>query len=147
LDLYEIAQVVVKVVFIAATVFVAVIVCVRVWRSDLDLRQLFSPSRMVQRAVDSHVNWIPTRETDGVYQDGKVVGRVLQAVLDPKNDRMQFEEIYNSSNLDQAREFEYQKWCLKLRGFLSIVQLNTSTPEKGQIIEKAVCEVIGVRTL
>ena len=74
--MYEVAQYTVKIIIIAATLLVAVIVSLRVWRAELDLRELLSPGRMLKRSVDASIDWLPKRELDAIYQTGKIVARV-----------------------------------------------------------------------
>ena len=143
--MYDVVQILAKTVLIAATILVAAIICIRVWRSDLDIRQLLSPARMVQRAVNAQIDWLPKRELDALYQDGHAVGRVVAPRYDDKNARFYFEEIYDSRTLDTGRAFEYQKWRLKLLGADAMIGMLSSAPQKGQIIQKAVCEVLGER--
>ena len=72
----EIVQIIVKVVLIAAAFVVASIVSVRVWRSELDLRAMFSPKRALDRAIGPHVSWLPVRDSATIYQDGRAVARI-----------------------------------------------------------------------
>ncbi len=145
--MYNTVQILVKTILIAATLLVAAIVCARVWKSDLDIRQLLSPTRMVRRAVNTQIDWLPKRELDALYQDGKIVARVVGPQYDDKHARLYFEEIYNSRAADLSRELEYQKWRLKFLGAETLIGMLSSAPEKGQIIQKATCEVLGERRL
>jgi hypothetical protein len=142
---YDVVQILVKTILIAATLLVAAIVCIRVWKSDLDVRQLLSPTRLVQRAVSSQIDWLPKPEMDAIYQDGKIVARVAGARYDDTKGKIYFEEISNSRALDLSREFEYQKWQLKFVGAEALIGMLASAPEKGQIIQKVVCDVLGER--
>ena len=143
--MYEVVQYTVKIVIIAATLLVAVIVSLRVWRAELDLRELLHPGRMLKRSVDTSIDWLPTREFDAIYQTGKIVARVSGIKIDQGNHKILFEEVYNSQTLDLEAEFEFEKWRLKFVGAESIIGLDTSQPQKGQIISQAVCELLGVR--
>jgi hypothetical protein len=143
--MYELAQYIVKIIIIAAAFLVAVIVSLRVWRAELDLRELLNPGRMLQRSVDASIDWLPKRELDAIYQTGKIVARVSSIKIDKGNHKILFEEIYNSQTLNLEAEFEFQKWRLKFLGAESITSLDTSQPHKGQIITQAVCDLLGAR--
>jgi hypothetical protein len=144
--MYEVAQIIVKLVLIAAALFVAGIVSVRVWRSDLDLRELFSPKRALSRAIDPHVSWLPIRDPVTIYQDGRAVAKVEDAQLEPTASKLVFTEINRSGELDLGREFEFQKWRLRFLGADTIISLDTSRPDKGRILQTAVCQIIGIRS-
>jgi len=143
--MYEVVQYTVKIIIIAATLLVAVIVSLRVWRTELDLCELLSPGRMLKRSVDASIGWLPKRELDAIYQTGKIVARVSGVKIDQGNHKIFFEEAYNSQTLNLEAEFEFQKWRLKFLGAESITSLDTSQPQKGQIITQAVCNLLGIR--
>ncbi len=114
--MYEVAQYTVKIIIIAATLLVAVIVSLRVWRAELDLRELLSPGRMLKRSVDASIDWLPKRELDGIYQTGKIVARVSGVKIDQGNHKIFFEEVYNSQTLNLGAEFEFQKFRQSVSG-------------------------------
>lgn len=143
--MYEVAQYTVKIIIIAATLLVAVIVSLRVWRAELDLRELLHPGRMLKRSVDASMDWLPKREIDAIYQAGKIVARVSGIKIDHGNRKILFDEVYNSQTLNLEAEFEFQKWRLKFLGAESITSFDTSQPHKGQIITQAVCDLLGAR--
>ena len=143
--MYEAAQLVVKLIIVTATVLVAVIVCIRVWRADLDLRALLSPQRMIERSVDSTLSLLPQREIDAIYQNNVLVARVVGPTRDDANQRLLFQEIFESNGLDLSREFEFQKWRLKFLGAETMAMLDASRPQKGRVIEAAVCQILGRR--
>ncbi len=145
--MYEFLQIAVKLILIAATIIVALMVSVRLWYADLDLQTIVNPYRLIKRAADAQVGLFPTRETDALYQDRKLVARVEKAVVDEKATAVRFDEIHTSNQLDLQREFEFQKWRLRYRDAQAIIGLDTSAPHKGRIIREAVCEIVGERTL
>lgn len=142
LDLLQIAT---KLAIIAALVFIAVLASVRVWRADLDLAKLFSPRRAVESSVDEKLSWLPTRESNGLYQNGQLVARVEGAVVDEPQRIAQFAEIFQAHNLNLETDFEFQKWRLKFRSAEMLIGLDASAPHKGRMILKAVCEIVGFR--
>ena len=146
MSLFGFLQIVVKTVIIAAIILFAVVASLRVWRTDLDLRRLFSPKRALESSVEERLSWLPAREKDALYQNGKIVARIIDAAVRESEAKVFFEEIYKSNELDLGSEFEFQKYRLRFRSAETLTMINTSSPQKGRIITKAVCEIIGERS-
>jgi hypothetical protein len=146
MSLFGFLQVVAKTVIIAAIILVAVVASLRVWRTDLDLRRLFSPKRALESSVEEKLSWLPAREKDALYQNGKIVARIIDATVRESKAEVFFEEIYKSNELSIDSEFEFQKYRLRLRSAETLNMFNSSSPQKGRIITKAVCEIIGERS-
>ena len=107
------------------------------------LRSMFqTPSVQVTTNLPAPV---PTRETDAIYQDGKIVARVSGIVIDESNARILFAEIYNSNSLALESEFEFRGWRLKFHSANTVIFLDVTQADKGRIIEQAVCEIIGAK--
>ena len=144
--MFDALQVGSKLVIISAIAIVAIIASLRVWRADLDLRQLLSPARVVDRSVTDNLQWLPTRDSNGLYQGTKLVARISgRPLTDESKSLVAFEEIYQSNGLDLDREFEFQKWRLRLESADEVIGLDTSAPQKGRIMKKVVCAIIGER--
>jgi hypothetical protein len=144
--MYDLLQIGVKLLLIAATMIVALMVSVRLWYSDLDLRTLMNPLRLIKRAADAQVGLFPTRDPAALYQNGIVVARVEDAAVDEPTGIVRFGEIHSSYQLDLQHDFEFQKWRLRFREAQAIIGLDSSAPPKGRIIRTAVCEIAGRRT-
>jgi hypothetical protein len=145
MSLFEFLQIVVKTVIIAAIILVAVVASLRVWRTDLDLGQLFSPKRALESSVEDKLSWLPAREKDALYQNGQIVARIINANVRENEAKVFFEEIYKSNDLDLGSEFEFQKYRLRFQSAETLTMINVSSPQKGRIIEKAACEIISER--
>ena len=143
--MFEFFQVASKLIIIAAIVILAGAASVRVWRADLDLRRVLSPKRALESSIDKKLSWLATRETDALYQGYKVVARVSGAAVDEAKSEVRFDEIYQSNQLDLGAEFEFQKWRLNFDSAESMTMLTASAPQKGRIIEKAICKIAGMR--
>jgi hypothetical protein len=141
----DLLQVAAKLIIIASVMLVAVFASVRVWRADLDLRQLLSPRRAVEKSVGESLSWLPTREKDALYQKGAVAARVTGAHVDEEKAQIKFDEISQSNSLDLATEFEFQKWTLQFQSADTLTMLNVAAPQKGRIITQAVCRITGDR--
>lgn len=143
--MFELLQIISKLVIIGAIVILAILLSLRVWRADLDLRQILNPKRAIESTVEKRLTWLPTREKDALYQGGRILARVSGAVIDEAKSTVRFDEIYNSNELNLGAEFEFQKWRLRFRSAESVTMVLASAPQKGRIIEKAVCEIAGLR--
>ena len=97
--MYEVVQVIVKLILISAAILVATIVSFRISRSDLDIRQLLNPRRALSQAIDAHVSWLPVRAPDTIYQDGHAVAKIENVQLDSATSRIVFGEINRSNEL------------------------------------------------
>jgi hypothetical protein len=143
--MFGILQIVVKVVIIAVIVLVAIVASLKIWRFDLDLGQLFSPRRAVEKSVEQKLSWLPTREKESLYQNKQIVARIVGASVKEGEGQIHFEEIYESERLDLGSEFEFQKYRLRFRSAETLTMVDSAAPQKGRIITEAVCEIIGVR--
>jgi hypothetical protein len=85
--MYEFLQIAVKVVLIFATMIVALMVSVRLWDSDLDLRTLVDSYRLIKRTRG---------RAGGALSDARVEG----PVIDENMRVVRFEEIHTSNALD-----------------------------------------------
>jgi hypothetical protein len=83
--MFEIIQVGAKLMIIAAILLVAGFASLRVWRADIDLRQLISPSRAVSRSADDSIKWLPTRDSNALYQNSQIVGIVDGVTADEQH--------------------------------------------------------------
>jgi len=143
--MYEIIQVAVKIIFIAAALLMAGFVSLRVWRAEIDLRQLMNPRRVVDRSIDDAVDWIPTRDPHKLYQNGKVVGVVQGVVMDEAKRTISFEKVDRALNLDVSKEFEYQKWRVQHKGQGMVGDIGGLAMEQNRVFGNMVCEIVGTR--
>jgi hypothetical protein len=143
--MFDLLQVAAKLIIIAGVMLFALFASLRVWRADLDLRQLLSPRRAVKRSVGESLSWLPTREKDALYQHDKVAARIAGAQVDEEQRQILFDEIYESDALDLGSEFEFQKWKLRFQSADTMTMLNAAAPHKGRTITKATCKITGDR--
>jgi len=143
--MYEIIQVAVKVIIIAALFLIAGFTSLRVWRAQIDLRQLISPRRVVDQSVRDAVDWIPTRDPDKLYQNGKIVGVVHGVVVDEAKRTISFEKVDRALNLDVSKEFEYQKWRVRHKGEDTVAEIGGLAMEQNRVFGNMVCEILGTR--
>jgi hypothetical protein len=69
-----------------------------IWTSHIDPRATIS--RFLHKTT-APPEWVATRESDKIYQDGKVVGDVLGAV-EREGLTVRFAQIANTSSFDQG---------------------------------------------
>lgn len=110
-----------------------------VWTAHLDPRATIS--RMFQKAV-APPEWVATRESNKIYQSGKVVGDVSGPV-ERKDRRVHFTQLSNTGGFDRSQPFEYQR----LR--LSVVRIGTAAGMKvepsrtlANVLEDVLCEIV-----
>lgn len=143
--MYEIIQVAVKIIIIAAFFLMAGFASLRVWRAEIDLRQLINPARVVDRSIGDAVDWIPTRDPDKLYQNGKVVGVVHGVVVDEAKRTISFEKVDRALNLDVSKEFEYQKWSVRHKREDTVAEIGGLAMEQNRVFGNMVCEIVGTR--
>lgn len=143
--MYEVVQIAAKVVIIAAFLLLAGFASLRVWRADIDLRQLISPRRAVDQSVRDAVRWIPTREPDKLYQNGQPVGVVHDALIDEANRAVSFGKVDKALNLDVSKEFEFLKWRLRHKGHGTLAEVRGLAFEPDRAFGNMVCEIVGSR--
>ncbi len=85
------------------------------------------------------------REDEAIYQDNKLVARVLNPVIDQDSREIRFGEVYRSDALLLPEECEFQKYRIMIQrvGFAS--RVDKASPEKGRVLREVVAEVLGYR--
>jgi hypothetical protein len=114
-----------------------------IWRSQIDIKETV---RKILETPQKSMDWIATREPDKIYQDGKVVGDVSGPVEDTDL-YIKFQELSETSALNQNIPFEYQKYKLKIKQIESItgMKIDTSNDKssvKRSVLSNVVCEKI-----
>lgn len=143
--MFELLQIIVKCIVIVSIILVAFFAVVKVWRADLDLRHLCSPRKMVEQAANEKLSWLPTRENDAIYQNGRIVGRIMGDAVN--DDIISFSEIYQCNEFDFNSEFEFRKWRLRLDRIDEMIMNDSSASHKGKIMRGISCKIVGERSL
>ena len=84
-------------------------------------------------------------EADAIYQEGKVVARVVDPEVLPAAREIHFGEINSSDNLVLPEECEYQKYRLMIQHIAYASRLDKTAPEKGRVLRGVVAEILGYR--
>lgn len=127
-----------------ATLYVVIRSSMWIWQHDIDVKTLIRVDRWLDKKVEETVQNIPVRETDGIYQDGKLVARVESPKIDAKEKIVYFEEIYQSKGFDHQRPFNFQQFTLRVVTIEMIAGVELPFVEKGQIMKKVKCEILEV---
>jgi hypothetical protein len=118
-----------------------------VWTHQLD------PVATVQRLMQKPFKapeWVATREPNRIYQNGNVVAEVTGAV-EENGSIMRFAQISNTSALNQAVVFQYQRHNLRIREVGSAIGMKTEMHVSGSgatsrtltaVLENIVCEKV-----
>jgi len=142
---YEITQIFSKLVIIAAIFLVALFMALRVWRADIDLRQLINPSRAAKRSAEDSLTWLPTRDPDKLYQGGSVVAKIEGANINEKEQEITFEKVDKALNLNLDQEFEFKGWRLRHKQHDTKGSIGGLAMEENLVYGNMVCEIVGSR--
>ena len=84
-------------------------------------------------------------EEDAIYQNGKIVARVLGAEVRSNSSEIHFDEINDSELLLLPEECEYQKYRLIIQRIEYASRIDKSAPHKGRVLRGVVAEILGYR--
>jgi len=84
-------------------------------------------------------------EENAIYQDGKVVARVVAPELRLEASEIHFAELNTSDDLMLPEECEFQKYRLMIQRIEYASRIDKSAPEKGRVLRCVVAEILGYR--
>jgi len=96
-----------------------------------------SPTAPAERAV--------RYEEDAIYQDGKIVARVVEPEVRLNDREIHFTEINGSDLLMLPEECEFQKFRLIVKRIEYASRIDKKAPEKGRVLRGVVAEILGYR--
>jgi len=82
---------------------------------------------------------------DAIYQDGKVVARVVEPEVRWNAREIHFAEINSSDDLMLPEECEFQKYRLMIQRIEYAARIDKNAPEKGRVLRGVVAEILGYR--
>ncbi len=85
------------------------------------------------------------REPDAIYQEDKVVARVLHPEVDLEAKEIRFGEIYNSDTLLIPEECEYQNYKILIQRIAHATKVESGALHKGRILRGVVADFLGYR--
>ena len=84
-------------------------------------------------------------EDDAIYQEGKVVARVVSAEVRANEREIHFSEVTESDLLLLPEECEFQKYRLMVQRIEYASRVDKSAPKKGRVLRGVVAEILGYR--
>ena len=84
-------------------------------------------------------------QEDAIYQDGKIVARVVAPEVRSAAREIHFGEVNSSENLNLPEECEFQKYRLMIQRIEYASRIDTRAPEKGRVLRGVVAEILGYR--
>ena len=88
---------------------------------------------------------VKEREADAIYQNGRLVARVLDAGVDTAAKEIRFSEVYNSDELMLPEECEFLKYRILIQRIAYASKVNKEEPHKGRILRGVVANLLGFR--
>ena len=85
------------------------------------------------------------REQDAIYQNDRLVARVLDPEIDRDAKEIRLGEVYNSDELLLPEECEYQKLRILIQRIAYASKVNKEEPQKGRILRGVTAEILGYR--
>ena len=83
------------------------------------------------------------REQDAIYQEGKVVGRVVDPEVDEAGRKVRFKEIYRSDWLLLPDECEFRKYKILIDKVEYASKEGGEAVQKGRILRNLEAEILG----
>jgi hypothetical protein len=84
-------------------------------------------------------------EDDAIYQEGRLVAKVVEPEIRNDAREIHFAEINQSDELVLPEECEFQKYRLMIQRIQYASRIDKSAPEKGRVLRGVVAEVLGYR--
>ncbi|HXJ94157.1 MAG TPA: hypothetical protein VMT20_15010 [Terriglobia bacterium] len=85
------------------------------------------------------------REDDALYQNGRVVGRALDARVDQEAREIHFGEISNSDELLLPEDCEYRNYRVLIQHVGFATREEHGAAHKGRVLKTVVAEILGFR--
>ncbi len=97
-------------------------------------------------AVTATPNEAPAKhEDDAIYQEGRLVARVIDPQIRSDAQEIHFAEINQSDELMLPEECEFQKYRLMIQRIEYASRIDKNAPEKGRVLRGVIAEVLGYR--
>jgi hypothetical protein len=86
-----------------------------------------------------------SREDDALYQNGRVVGRALDARVDDEAREIHFGEIFGSDELMLPEDCEFRNYRILIQHVGFAAREERGAGHKGRVLKAAVAEILGFR--
>ena len=87
------------------------------------------------------------RESDGIYQNRRLVARVAGAEVNFEAKEIRFAEVCSSDDLLLPEECEFQKYRMLIQRIADATKVSKDEPHKGRILRGVVADLLGHREL
>jgi hypothetical protein len=84
-------------------------------------------------------------EQDAIYQNGKLVARVLEPEVDWDAKEVRFGEISESDHLLIPEECEFQNYRIILQRIIFASKVDKHSDRKGRVLRGCVADILGYR--
>lgn len=91
----------------------------------------------------SNANEKEGREADAVYQENRLVARVIDPEVDLEAKQVRFGELFQSDMLLLPEECEFQKYRILVQKIADATKLDRNTPDKGRILRGVSADIVG----
>lgn len=83
------------------------------------------------------------REQDAIYQEGKLVARVVEPDVDLDAKEIRFDEVIDSDHLMLAEECEFQKYRIMIQKVAFATKVDHRPGRKGRTLAGCTAEILG----
>jgi hypothetical protein len=83
------------------------------------------------------------REQDAIYQNGKLVARVVKPDVDPEAKEIRFDEVRDSDPLVLADECEFQKYRIMIQKVAFATRVDHRPGREGRTLAGCTAEILG----
>ncbi len=91
----------------------------------------------------SNANEKEGREADAVYQEDRLVARVIDPEVDLEAKQVRFGELFQSDMLLLPEECEFQKYRILVQKIADATKLDRNAPDKGRILRGVSADIVG----
>ncbi len=91
----------------------------------------------------SNANEKEGREADAVYQENRLVARVIDPEVDLEAKQVRFGELFQSDMLLLPEECEFQKYRILVQKIADATKLDRNEPDKGRILRGVRADIVG----
>ena len=91
----------------------------------------------------SNANEKEGREADAVYQEDRLVARVIDPEVDLEAKQVRFGELFQSDMLLLPEDCEFQKYRILVQKIADATKLDRNAPDKGRILRGVSADIVG----
>ena len=96
-------------------------------------------------AKQNDANASSAREQDAIYQNGNLVGRVVDPEVDWEAKEVRFGEVYDSDHLLIPEECEFQNYRIIIQRIGYASKVENRSDRTGRVLRGCVADILGRR--